>query len=77
MKILENPRKLKSSANLLLLYVKITQFLEFSKKITIKAIVFSNSGEAHAALTGAAGRQSGTGGANESTLAAHFAHAGR
>ena len=44
MKILQNPRKLKNSPNLLLLFVKITKFLEFSIKITIKTIVFSNSG---------------------------------
>ncbi len=44
MKILQNPRKFKNSPNLLLLFVKITKFLEFSKKITIKTIVFSNSG---------------------------------
>ena len=46
MKIQKNVRKsqkLKSSPNLLLLFVKITKFLEFSKKITIKTIVFSNS----------------------------------
>ena len=41
--MLENPRKFKNSPNLLLLFVKITKFLEFSKKITIKTIVFSNS----------------------------------
>ena len=40
--MLENPRKLKNSPNLLLLFVKITKFLEFSKSITIKTIVFSN-----------------------------------
>ena len=39
--MLENHRKFKNSSNLLLLFVKITKFLEFSKKITI---VFSNSG---------------------------------
>ena len=44
MKILENPRKRKNSPNLLLLFVKIRKILEFSKKITIKTIVFSNSG---------------------------------
>ena len=43
MKILENPRKLKNSPNLLLLFVKVTKFLKFSKKITRKTIVFSNS----------------------------------
>ena len=42
-KILENPRKLKNSSNLLVLFVKITKSLKFSKKITIKTIVFSNS----------------------------------
>ena len=42
-KMLENPRKFKNSLNLLLLVVKITKFLEFFKKITIKTIVFSNS----------------------------------
>ena len=41
--MLENSRKFKNSPNLLLLFVKITKFLEFSKKITIKTIVFSNS----------------------------------
>ena len=41
--MLENPRKFKNSPNLLLLFVKITKFIEFSKKITIKTIVFSNS----------------------------------
>ena len=41
--MLENPRKFKNSPNLLVLFVKITKFLEFSKKITIKTIVFSNS----------------------------------
>ena len=40
----ENPRNLKNLPNLLMLFVKITKFLEFSKKITIKTIVFSNSG---------------------------------
>ena len=46
MKILENSRKLKDPPNLLLLFVKITKFLEFSKKkITIKTIVFSTSGQ--------------------------------
>ena len=44
MTILEKPRKLKNSPNLLVLFVKITKFFEFSKKITIKTIVFSNSG---------------------------------
>ena len=34
MKILENPRKLKNSPNLLLLFVKFKFFFEFSKKIT-------------------------------------------
>ena len=43
MKILKNPRKLKNSPNLLLLFVKITKFLEFSIKISIKTIVFLNS----------------------------------
>ena len=43
MKNLENPRKFKNSPHLLLLFVKITKFLEISKKITIKTIVFSNS----------------------------------
>ena len=43
MKMLQNPRKLKNSPNLLVLFVKVTKFLEFSKKITIKTIVFSNS----------------------------------
>ena len=42
-KMLENPRKLKNSPNLLLLFVKITKCLDFSKKITIKTRVFSNS----------------------------------
>ena len=32
--MLENPRKFKNSSNLLLLFVKITKFLEFSNKIT-------------------------------------------
>ena len=41
--MLENPRKFKNSLNLLLLFVKITKFLEFFKKLTIKTIVFSNS----------------------------------
>ena len=41
--MLENPRKLKNSPNLLLLFAKITKFLEFSKKITRKTILFSNS----------------------------------
>ena len=36
MKMLENPRKLKKSPNLLVLFVKISKFLEFSKKITMK-----------------------------------------
>ena len=45
--MLENPRKFKNSPNLLLLFVKITKFLEFSKKITVKTIVFSNSGRSH------------------------------
>ena len=40
--MLENHRKL-NSPNVLVLFVKITKFLEFSKKITIKTIVFSNS----------------------------------
>ena len=43
MEILQNPRKLKNSPNLLLLFVKITKFWGFSKKLTIKTIVFSNS----------------------------------
>ena len=47
MKILENPTKLKTAPNLLLLFMKITKFLEFSKKITIKTIVFSNSVPSH------------------------------
>ena len=42
--MLEHPRKFKNSPNLLLLFVKITKFFEFSKKITIKTTVFSNSG---------------------------------
>ena len=41
--MLGNPRKLKNSPNLWLLFVKIKKCLEFSKKITIKTIVFSNS----------------------------------
>ena len=41
--MLENPRKFKNSPNLSVLFVKITKFLEISKKITIKTIVFSNS----------------------------------
>ena len=41
--MLENPRKFKKSPNLLILFVKITNILEFYKKITIKTIVFSNS----------------------------------
>ena len=43
MKIFENSRKLKNSLNLLLLFVKLTKFFKFYKKITIKTIVFSNS----------------------------------
>ena len=43
-KMLQNPRKFKNSPNLLLRFVKITTFLEISKKITIKTILFSNSG---------------------------------
>ena len=43
MRILQNPRKFKNSPNLLLLFVKIAKFLEFSIKITRKTIVFSNS----------------------------------
>ena len=43
--MLENSKKFENSPNLLLLFVKITKFLEFSAKITIKTIVFSNSGE--------------------------------
>ena len=38
--MLENPRKFENSPNLLLLFVKITKCLEFSKKITIKTIAF-------------------------------------
>ena len=38
--MLQNPRKFKNSPNLLALFAKITKFLEFSKKITIKTIVF-------------------------------------
>ena len=34
--MLENPKKFKNSPNLLVIFVKITKFLEFSKKITIK-----------------------------------------
>ena len=44
--MLENPRKFKNSPYVLLLFVKITKFLEFSKKITIKNIFFSNFGVA-------------------------------
>ena len=40
MKMLENPRKFKNSPNLFPLFVKITKFLEFSKKITIKNYSF-------------------------------------
>ena len=36
MKILESPKKLKNSPNLLLLFLKITKFLEFSKKKNYK-----------------------------------------
>ena len=36
----QNLRKFKNSPNLLLLFVKITKFLEFSKKITIKNYSF-------------------------------------
>ena len=45
--MLENPRKLKIHQNLLALFVKITKFLEFYKKITIKTIVFSNSDKSY------------------------------
>ena len=41
--MLENPKNFKNSPNLMVLFVKITKFLEFSKKITIKTIGFSNS----------------------------------
>ena len=47
MNILENPRKLKNPRNLLLLFVKITKFLEFFKNIAIKTTVFSNSALGH------------------------------
>ena len=45
--MLENSKKLKNSPNLLVIFVKITKFLEFSKKVTIKTIVFWNSGGAY------------------------------
>ena len=38
--MLENPKKFKNSPNLLLIFVKITKFLEFFKKITIKNYSF-------------------------------------
>ena len=41
--MLENPKKFKNSPNLLVIFVKITKFLEYSKKITIKNYSFSNS----------------------------------
>ena len=42
--MLGNVRKFKNLANLLLLFVKITKFLEFSTKITIKTIVILTLG---------------------------------
>ena len=41
--MLQNPRQFENSPNLLMLFVKITKFLQFSKKITKKTIVFLNS----------------------------------
>ena len=38
--MLENPRKFKNSPNLLLLFVKITKFWEFSKKNNYKNYIF-------------------------------------
>ena len=43
--MLENPKKFKNSPNLLLIFVKITKFLEFSKNYYKKTIVFSNSAD--------------------------------
>ena len=41
--MVENPRKFKNLPKLLVFFVKITKFLEFSKKQLSKTIVFSNS----------------------------------
>ena len=42
---LQNPKKLKNSPNLLAFFVKITKFLKFSKKITIKLQFFQTLDE--------------------------------